>query len=148
MDTYYIKRTHNQKGLFANKTIQKGSIIINFKGEISDQPHRLSIQIGDNKHIYGHDYETQYLMNHHCSPNAYINTETLQFIALKDIKKEEELTFNYNSTELKISHPFKCWCDSNNCVKEIKGFTFLNPDQIKKMEQSLIAPFLPLSISI
>jgi SET domain-containing protein len=56
-------------------------------------------------------------MNHSCNPNTYFIGRDC--IALTDIKKEEEITFDYLNTEDRIVHQFECSC----CGKEIKKDT-------------------------
>tara|TARA_Y100000310_G_C20539934_1_gene742727 strand:- start:216 stop:602 length:387 start_codon:yes stop_codon:yes gene_type:complete len=100
------------KGLFAKRLIEKGKIILVLKGEIFFYPSRTSIQIG-NKHI--EDEKGSYI-NHHCVPSAEIkavpNEKSLSGIvtAVHDIKKGEEITFDYETTEKELLCPFKCDC--------------------------------------
>ena len=107
-----IKETKKgAKGLFANQPIEKGKIILVLQGEKFSKPSRTSIQIGD-KHI--EDPEGGYI-NHHCDPTAEIkiNSSFVGFnlvTAKKDIKKEDEITFDYETTEEVMVAPFKCEC--------------------------------------
>ena len=71
--------------------------------------------------LYRFDYWSRevmpmHLTNHSCDPNATFNAEGM-LVALRDIDKGEEVTFNY------LSHPipaspwnFKCECGSASCV--------------------------------
>lgn len=142
MAKYKVKDSHRQSGLFATEDIKKGEVIISYNDLVNPEPHRLSIQIDQNKHLFDPNQESDFYMNHHCEPNCWIDTQNRQFKALINIKRGTELNFNYNSTEAKISNPFTCWCGSENCQGEIKGFKFLSESDIKKMEPSTIAPFL------
>jgi len=107
-----IKETKKgAKGLFANQPIEKGKIILVLQGEKFSKPSRTSIQIGD-KHI--EDPEGGY-MNHHCDPTAEIkiNSSFVGFslvTAKRDIKKGDEITFDYETTEEVMIAPFKCEC--------------------------------------
>ena len=99
------------KGLFASQPIEKGKIILVLQGEKFSAPSRTSIQIG-NKHI--EDPEGGYI-NHHCDPTAEIkiNSSFVGFnlvTAKKDIKKGDEITFDYETTEEVMVAPFKCEC--------------------------------------
>jgi len=99
------------KGLFASQPIEKGKIILVLQGEKFSKPSRTSIQIG-NKHI--EDPEGGYI-NHHCDPTAEIkiNSSFVGFnlvTAKKDIKKGDEITFDYETTEEVMVAPFKCEC--------------------------------------
>ena len=107
-----IKETKKgAKGLFASQPIEKGKIILVLQGEKFSKPSRTSIQIGD-KHI--EDPEGGYI-NHHCDPTAEIkiNSSFVGFnlvTAKKDIKKGDEITFDYETTEEVMVAPFKCEC--------------------------------------
>ena len=112
----------NMQGLFANQSFTKGSLVLILQGEKFSNPSRTSIQIQD-KHI--EDSKGSY-MNHHCSPNVEIKINstfvgsnlTAQFeknqvvlvTAKKDIEKGDEITFDYETTEEKLTYPFKCDC--------------------------------------
>ena len=127
----YIGPFYGGKGLFATRNIEKEKIILVLQGEEFSKPSRTSIQI-ENKHI--EDPEGGY-MNHHCDPTAEIKIvstfigsnptarcETNQVIlvtAKKDIKKGDEITFDYETTEDVLAMPFKCSC----CGKLINGKT-------------------------
>ena len=57
------------------------------------------------------------LINHSCDPNceAWIEGDQIFIYALRDIKKAEELTFDYGfDIECYQDHP--CHCGSSNCV--------------------------------
>jgi len=60
---------------------------------------------------------------------------------LRNIKKVEELTYNYNTTEFDIIKKFKCECNSKNCFHKIEGFKYLTLEQKKKLKPFL-SPFL------
>ena len=100
------------KGLFAKRLIEKGKIILALKGEIFFTPSKTSIQIGQT-HV---EDEKGGYMNHHCDPSAEIravpNEKSLSGIvtAVRDIKKGEEITFDYETTEKELLCPFKCDC--------------------------------------
>ena len=83
-------------------------------------------------------------MNHCCEPSlgAWDNDcEAYDFIALRNIQKGEELTFDYDTTEFKVrvarvpsfwrpfdkkiqveNFPEKCLCGSNCCRSKINGY--------------------------
>jgi SET domain-containing protein len=88
-------------GLFAKRSWKKDDIVFVLHGDISDTPSKYSIHIGDNLHIidkYGS------FMNHSFDPNARVNK--INIVAIKDINIGDEITFDYNSTELQMACPF------------------------------------------
>ena len=102
------------RGLFANRTFDKGEIILLLKGNYFNKPTRTSIQVGRDKHV--ENYEGG-LINHHCNPSANIvvipEVEPALVVANKTIFKGEEITFDYETTEVDMAEPFKCNCHGN-----------------------------------
>ena len=98
------------KGLFATRTIYKDTLIFLLNGKKLSKPTRTSIQV-KNKHVEHHKGG---FMNHHCSPNAEVllmKGEKMAFVMAKEtIKKGEEITFDYETTEEELVSPFKCEC--------------------------------------
>src|SRR6185436_1863886 len=97
----------DQKFFFARKSFKPGDLIINFSaGTVSAEPTYLTIQIGDRHHITMQPEFLQYI-NHSCDPNVFFNTTTMEVVALKKIRPEEEMTFFYPSSEWEMIQPFK-----------------------------------------
>lgn len=84
--------------------------------------------------------ETSRTFNHSCSPNAYVRGKS-ELVAIRDIKKEEEITYDYSTTmndnEEKIVNAgrklwtCKCNCGSKNCRGIIDQFKTL-PTAVRK----------------
>ncbi len=141
-----IKKSNGGRGLFAKKIIKKGEIIFHFDGQIGDRAHTdaKSLQIDKNKFLES-TIKFDNFLNHSCNPNCRIDWQTLNLIALKDIQKNKELSFNYNTSEYNLfegkNSTFECNCGSKNCIGKIKGFRYLSQDQKKKIKK-YISPFL------
>lgn len=128
--------------IFANKEFKKGDKIIYLKGKLVNEKNSTpeAVQINDDKFI-----DTKYLVpedfiNHSCSPNTKLDIAKRWFIAIKDISKNEEITFNYLTTEWdmkKWGADFKCICGSKKCFGHIKGFKYL-----KHTDKLKLKPFL------
>ena len=132
--------------LFANKKFKKGDKIIFLKGKLVNAADSTpeAVQMTDKKFI-----DTKYLVpedfiNHSCSPNTKLDVEKRWFFAIKDISKNEEITFNYLATEWdmkKWGTDFKCICGSKNCFGHIKGLKYLS--RAKKLRlKPLLSPLL------
>ncbi len=138
----YAKKINDFYSICANRNIKKNEIILKLDGIIIDNPNKYTIQIGANQHVIfppscgKNDYLWRFL-NHSCSQNAYFNIEEKTLIALENIEKDEEITFNYNTTEYEISEPFLCNCKSDNCIKYVEGYKFLSSEQRAEI-QSLV----------
>ena len=94
--------TSTMRGLFATKSYKKGEIIRVLKGSISDKPDRLSIEIMPNVHVLD---EYGKWVNHSFEPTTVIKDGSI--VAHKDNSPGEQITFNYNSSESSMSHPFE-----------------------------------------
>lgn len=81
-------------------------------------PTKYSIQIGVGKHIDGPG--TLYL-NHSCEPNVFVDAETTSVITLRPLAENEALYFFYPANEWLMTLPFKCACDSRQCIGTIGG---------------------------
>jgi SET domain-containing protein len=107
-------------GLFANKSYDVGERIILIRGELISAPTRTSIQIDEHNHIESFEAGK---MNHDCDPNTEIKIELINefgmratrvsLVAIRDIGRYEELTFDYETTESELSNPFQCSCHGN-----------------------------------
>ncbi len=124
----YIQRQEtNGRCLSANELIRKGEIICYGNGSKINRPIMYSYQIDENIHLVGPGG-----LDHNCfNPTCGIEKETNNFIALRDIKQGEFLTFNYFCTEYDINSPFYCQCNELKCFKQIKGFKYLTKDEKK-----------------
>ncbi|ESA32708.1 nuclear protein set [Leptolyngbya sp. Heron Island J] len=85
---------------------------------ILPKPNYQTVQIADNAHIIDHVFAN---LNHHCSPNTFIDVSDFSLVAERDIEQGEELTFAYFTTEVKLDRPFYCQCNSSNCIGNILG---------------------------
>jgi len=132
--------------LFANKPFKKGDEIAYCKGHLVPAKKSTPEAVQLNNALF---YDTKYLVpedfiNHSCNPNAHLDLKNRRFIAIEKIKKNEEINFNYLTTEYDMKtykSDFKCICSAKNCLKDIKGFKYLNKGQKEKLIPYL-SPFL------
>ena len=109
----------NIKGVFSRNDIKSGSTTYIFNPTYVENSTRTSIQFEDK---YFEDDIGKYL-NHNCNPNTKIikhDENNIILLSIVDIKRNEELTFDYNTTEKRLSHPFKCNCHG----KLITGYLY------------------------
>jgi hypothetical protein len=119
------KISNNQNALFALRSFRAGDSIASFSaGTISAEPTYLTVQVGTRKHITLDPEYLQYI-NHSCNPNVFFDTTTMELVALKDLKPQEELVFFYPSTEWKMTQSFDCYCGNSNCLGTIRGAAYL-----------------------
>ncbi len=130
-------REDGQKGLFATADIARDEVLLTYDGPVIDHPTRYSIQIDDDRHIEGTEQSNAYL-NHSCAPSAYVDWNALCLRASRDLRRGEEITCNYLTTDDQLHSPFACRCGSPGCVGVVRGFKHLSRE-----EQLELAPYLP-----
>lgn len=136
-----IREENGYKGVFAKADMEMNSIL-KLEGVVSDCRTRYSIQLGHNRHFNlppGADGQIDNpaffwtYLNHSCRPNGYIDTSDLTFRTLRKIKRGEECTFNYLTTEYDMAVPFVCQCGAANCFGLIQGYKHLSAEQRKEL---------------
>ena len=105
--------------LRATKSFSPGEILIDLTDakEVSE-PDYMSIDLG-NKHVY---HPIARYVNHSCEPNAYVDAQQQRLVAKGYIDKNDEITFNYLSSERQITAPFDCLCASGQCLGRIEKY--------------------------
>ena len=156
-------------GIFAKKNIPKGTRIIEYVGEKitkAESDRRADIPLEKNKKnsTYGAvyifilnkrddidgnvTYNTARFINHSCDSNC--ETEIIHghiwVIAIRDIKRGEELAYNYNY-DIEDYEDHKCHCGSKRCVgyiidedhwPRLKRKEKAKKEKLKKMKRGVI----------
>ena len=132
MKLYKIKKSNiDNKGLYASKNIKSGKLVINYKGKlITKKETDTNPKFDNDKAIYlfnlnrrfdldgDFEYNTARLINHSCNPNCEVNGKGLKLwiTAIRDIKKGEELSYDYGFGYDEDYKQFVCKCGAKNCV--------------------------------
>ena len=132
MKLYKIKKSNiDNKGLYASQNIKSGKIIINYKGKVITKKETDKNPKYDNdKAIYLFNLNNRYdldgdfkyniarLINHSCNPNCEVDGKGLKLwiVAIRDIKKGEELSYDYGFGYDEDYKQFVCKCGAKNCV--------------------------------
>ena len=133
MKLYKIKKSNIDKegrGLYATKDIEEGTRIIDYVGKIITKKQTEETEKFDNtKPIYLFNLNKKYdmdgdvswntarLINHSCSNNSDYNGTGLKLwvMAIRDIKKGEEITADYGFGYDEEYKQFPCKCGYKNC---------------------------------
>ena len=129
---YKIKKSNiDNRGLYATTNIKKNTKIIEYKGKIiTVKETETNPKFDNDKAIYlfnlnkkydldgDFKYNTARLINHSCDPNCEVDGVGLKLwiYAIKDIKKNEELTYDYGFSFDKDYKDFPCKCGAKKCV--------------------------------
>ncbi|GDY00730.1 hypothetical protein LBMAG49_00590 [Planctomycetota bacterium] len=134
-----VHRRSNQQQMQAESDIGSGACILRVSGDEIAVPTRHSIQVGVGLHLETKGTkasdpgnEWRYL-NHSCEPNAFLRGRDL--VALRQIARGEQITFDYSANEFDMATPFLCACGARQCRGMIRGYRHLSD-----AERALLAP--------
>ena len=132
MKLFKIKKSKIDKnGLYANRDIKKGTKIIEYKGKIiSVKQSETDPKFDNGRAIYLFNLNKKYdldgdfkfntarLINHSCDPNCEVFGSGLKVFvyAMKNIKKGDELSYDYGFSYDSDYKQFPCKCRSKNCI--------------------------------
>lgn len=124
----------DRRGVFCVKPIKKDEVICIWGGHIitDRQFDRLSRTTFKNIDDYATRIADGFYMvsckkggledddffNHSCSPNAGIKGH-IMMVAMRAIKPQEEVTYDYCMTDADFDYSFACQCGSKNCRKRV-----------------------------
>lgn len=143
-------------GVFANKLIDKNTIVAVAGGyvmttdeaiQLPEELFNLTFQIEEGL-FFGiknkSEMEDNWRFNHSCDPNIGQRNQ-LSLIALRDIEKGEELTFDYAMVLCRISGQerweMKCECGKKCCRNIVTDEDWMNP-AIQNKYKGYFQPFI------
>ena len=131
MQKYFRKKSGiNNLGLFAKSDIKKGEKVIEYKGrKFTHKQVEENDRFDNSKAIYLFTLNERYVLdgdtktntakyiNHSCNPNCEVDiiNGKIWIIAIKDIKKGDELSYDYGFGYDADFRQFPCKCGSKNC---------------------------------
>lgn len=132
------------RGVFAGENIRKGEFVAVFKGKLIHKEYKTKsdLHVGKTWNSVGRNWwivpDAPFkFMNHSCSPNLGFKTAQRMY-ALRDIAKDEELTFDYSTTEYVDFWAIPCSCQSPSCRKVVRAVQYLPPEIYKRY-----LPYIP-----
>jgi hypothetical protein len=146
--TFHIDECDVGLGVFANRDIRPGEVILAFGGPVIDFAETkrrgprecMPIQIGRNQY-----YDTQppgVFVNHSCDPNAGIRNDR-DLVALRPIRPGEEVRFDYSTTMEEHSFTMRCLCGAPKCRHVVADFSTLPPPvQEQYVAQRVVMSFI------
>lgn len=126
-NTVIITATHNGKGVIASRDIPEGDTILIFERHYVSASTNKTLHINDELYQLSRNSEAaENFINHSCEPNAYVDFQTIDLKALRNIHAGEEVTYDYCTSDWDNEDIFDCNCGSNVCRKRISGFKNLD----------------------
>lgn len=150
-----VRETHAiGKGLFALKNIKKNEVIADWTdGPIYKAKSCMSLpteELADHAIQFDENYwiDTEGIgrySNHSCEPNCGIKGK-FQLVAMRDIKKGEWLTWDYDMTE-DSDWIMQCKCGISSCREVIGAFRDM-PKKVREKYKGYISDWLVKKYSL
>ncbi len=143
MSKVYTNKAGNLgKGIFAKADIKKDEILFIVKGTIKKNEYgpEFSVEgpnwlaLAKNKWLSPFDNNPWRYINHSCNPNVGLKGK-VTVVAMKNIRKNEQITIDYSITEDDPYWKMKCNCEQTNCRKIIRSARFLSRTLFKKYKK-------------
>lgn len=148
-----IKINRLGKAVYTERFIPKGEVVMKFGGEQmsyesirqflgSKSDHYL--QVGTAVFL-GPSGEKDDFVNHSCNPNTGIitNENGVYLVALKNIPKNTELTWDYSTCSYKTGWEMNCKCNQPGCRGLITGFELLDHNTKRKyLDLGIVASYI------
>jgi len=127
------------KGVFAGEDIKEGQVIYILDGEKMDLMELVEkintdkediddpLQVGRRTYIDLDKISRTF--NHSCNPTTGIRKRSEMF-ALRDITKNEEITYDYSSIIAPTKFKMKCGCGAKKCRKMVGDILSLSNEQL------------------
>lgn len=143
MSKIYVAKAGNLgKSIFAKASIKKDKIIFIIKGTVERSEYNSEfyhegpnwLALARNKWLSPFDNNPWRYINHLCNPNAGLKGK-VTVVAMKDIKKDEQISIDYCITKDDPYWNMKCNCGQKNCRKIIRSIRFLSPRLFNKYKK-------------
>lgn len=148
MNKVYVGLSDVGRGVFAAQDIPVGDEILVFKGPPIDATHPMHhtdqganlLQVDDRMYLLPEPPSV--FVNHSCRPNAGIIKVTT-LIALRDIRADEEIRFDYSTTMDEDLWTMACLCGEPGCRGVVRDFKYL-PKEVQQayLTLGIVQPFI------
>jgi hypothetical protein len=145
-DEHFELRATAEKGegVYATRSLMAGeTVMVGVIQEVLRENTVHTSQVGENTYVLHGGLVP--MVNHSCDPNCGIHvneTGAHDFVAIRDITANEELTFDYAMRNYSVDHfPKTCRCGAQVCRGKITGWKDLPPER-KAAYAGHIAPYL------
>lgn len=123
----YLKKTHKGLVLFTHSGIVTNTIILTFEQHFITYPTQHTLRVDEHKHQLSTNKNLhENFVNHSCIPNAKIDWENLTLVSIRDILPDEEITYDYMTSDWDHEDPFECKCGAKYCRGNLQGAKYLD----------------------
>ena len=108
-----VKEDQTGRGLYVTQNYAVGDVVLEFRpvGWRSKRGKH-TLQHPSGRHMYD---PVLAMAPHSCEPNCRVSFDPDALIAIRAIASGDAITFDYQTTESVITHPFTCICGSPRC---------------------------------
>jgi hypothetical protein len=151
---FRVEEKNNEKKVCAACDIPSDAELCLFTGKLIDynttiqlgSRESFAMQVDNNLYVYL-DPPARYF-NHCCEPNCGVRPD-LMLVSLQDIKKGEELRWDYSTSMLEHHWTMVCSCNKPTCRKVIRDFdTLPKALQQKYIAMNIVQKFIVKQVSI
>jgi uncharacterized protein len=142
----YLGRTSGTgEGLFAKVNFKKGNLIFTWEGVLKKGRYPCYVgsrwlQIEKCQWIAPLRNNPDWYINHSYNPNSGIKN-SVKIVAMKNIRRGEEVTFDYSTSESENRWYLICHCENKNCRRIIRSYKFLSTE-LKLKYRDFISEYL------
>jgi uncharacterized protein len=141
----YVGQNGYGRGIFAKVDINKGDLIFTWEGLLRQGIYPWYVgdrwlQIGEFQWLDPSVCNPGCYINHSCNPNSGIRN-SVEMVAMRDIIKGEEVTFDYSTSESEDGWYLICHCGEKNCRRIIKPYEFLSKE-LKLKYRDFVSEYL------
>jgi hypothetical protein len=138
------------QGLFLREPVRAGQIVVIFGGFATpthqflelplDRQHH-AIQVADDVYLVGEDQRSlgDYV-NHSCDPTTHLVGE-ITLAAARDLAADEQLTYDYATSDSTPYDEFECECGSPRCRGKVTGEDWMDP-AFQERYRGFFSPYL------
>jgi hypothetical protein len=118
MAALMLKKDRCGERLYAGRRYGRGDVVVEF-AHVAWRPERdrYTVEHPSGVHLY---HPILAKTAHSCDPNCRISFADRAMVAVNAIAPGELITFDYRSTERRLSQPFDCHCGSRRCRGRIE----------------------------
>jgi len=142
---YLGRASSTGQGLFAKANFKKGNLIFTWEGVLKKGRYPCYVgarwlQIEKFQWIAPLRNNPGWYINHSCNPNCGIKN-SVKIVAMKNIRRGEEVTIDYSTSESENGWYLICHCENKNCRRIIRSYKFLSAE-LKLKYKDFISEYL------
>jgi len=134
-------------GVVTTEPIRSGTMVIGYYGRpkwiwnIPKDQWNFCVQVDYDKYVLPRRGSFGRYVNHSCDPNCVIKGAG-RIVAWRDIRRGEEITFDYSTNVGWEPYEMKCLCGAKSCRGVVRSYFHLSPTIRQKYGRNLSAYLL------